>query len=135
MSTPGMAERGLSRKARRNTKKSPAVTRPAPSPELESALASLVAAVTQGDDASRELAVSYVLKNCLPRAVALLCERLVRRLGSLPGAKMALVRVGKAAIPVITDELLRPGNRGERVALAEIAAEIGVKLPVRDRGI
>ena len=99
MGTRGTAEPTLPRKTPGRTKKSPTVSRPAASPQLASQLERLVEVVTQADEARREQAVSHVLKNCIPQVVALLCERLARRLGGLPGARAALVRIGRAALP------------------------------------
>ena len=127
------AERTLSRKTPTRPKKSRAVSRPATSPQLASQLERLVEVVTQADESRREQAVSHVLKNCIPQALALLCERLARRLGGLPGARAAPVRLGRAALPALTHELRQPGSRAVRVGLIEVVAEIGGKLPATER--
>ena len=111
MSARGTAERPLPRKTPTRPKTSLAVSQPAASPQLASQLGRLVEAVTQAHEARRELAMSHVLKHCLPQVVALLSERLVRRLGGLPAARAALVRIGRAALPAVTGEFLQPGSR------------------------
>jgi hypothetical protein len=112
--------------------------RPTDVPEVTAGVDQLVDAMTHPDESQRRDAVERLLLVCLLSVVALLCQRLVRRLTARSETvrrrvRATLVQLGRRALPAVTNKLLH--TRSERVqdTLIDALSRIARGLPPDDR--